>query len=265
MRLGILGLGNMGEAIVGALVRSGFKRNNILASEIRKERIELVRQRYNVAIAADALELVRKSECILVAVKPQDAKTLLHQIAPALDKGKLILSIMAGVTTSTLLSMAERPVKVIRVMPNICVKIGQGAMGMTCNDLVTQREMEQMKKLLAPLGRMVEVKEELMDAVTAVAGSGPAFLLCFLEAMIDGGVNIGLPRDKASLLAVQTIMGTVGMLDAEKLHPSLMKEMVTSPGGTTIAGLTHLEENGFKGHLVRALEKARNRARELSS
>jgi pyrroline-5-carboxylate reductase len=150
-------------------------------------------------------------------------------------------------------------------MPNICVKVGEGALGMTSNDLVPDRELDETKKMLAPLGRVVEVREDLMDAVTALSGSGPAFLLCFLEAMIDAGVNVGLPRDKASILAIQTIKGTIATLEAEELHPTVMKEMVTSPGGTTIAGLTLLEEKGFRGSLIKAIEQARNRAKELSA
>src|SRR5271157_804932 len=264
-RLGILGLGNMGEAIVGALLGSGFDRKDLLAFEVKKDRAQTVARRYRIGLAANARDLAQKTRYILIAVKPQDAKRLLGAIAPAFDKEKLVISIMAGVTTSTILSMLQRPVKVIRIMPNICVKVGEGALGMTSNDLVPEGELEETKKMLAPLGRVVEVREDLMDAVTALSGSGPAFLLCFLEAMIDAGVNVGLPRDKASILAIQTIKGTIATLEAEKLHPTVMKEMVTSPGGTTIAGLTLLEEKGFRGSLIKAIEQARNRAKELSA
>jgi pyrroline-5-carboxylate reductase len=264
-RLGILGLGNMGEAIVAALLKTGFNRKDLLGFEVKKERAEFVAKRHGISVAASAKELAQKAKIVLIAVKPQDAKPLLSAIAPVLDKDKLLISIMAGVTTSTILSMVQRPVKVIRVMPNLNVKVGEGALGITTNELVPERELDETKMLLAPVGRIVEVREDLMDAVTALGGSGPAFLLHFLEAMIDAGVNVGLPRDKASIIAIQTIKGTIATLEAEKLHPSLMKEMVTSPGGTTIAGLSYLEEKGFKGDLIKAIEHARNRARELSS
>jgi len=160
--------------------------------------------------------------------------------------------------------MLEKPAKVVRVMPNIGVAVGEGALGVTANYLLAPDELESVAALLAPLGRIVEVNEEQMDAVTALGGSGPAFFLSFLEAMIDGGVKMGLPRDKAYALAVQTIKGTVALLEKEHSHPVLMKERVTSPGGTTIAGLIVLEEKGFKGIVVRALEAARTRAGELS-
>jgi pyrroline-5-carboxylate reductase len=160
--------------------------------------------------------------------------------------------------------MLEKPAKVVRVMPNIGVAVGEGALGMTANYLLSEDEREAVASLLAPLGSIVEVNEEQMDAVTALGGSGPAFFLSFFEGMIDGGVKMGLPRDKAYALAFQTIRGTLVMLEKERLHPALMKDMVTSPGGTTIAGLVILDEKGFKGTVVRALEGAQNRSRELS-
>jgi pyrroline-5-carboxylate reductase len=264
-RLGIIGLGNMGGAIVGALLNSGFDRKKLAAFEVKKERADAIAKAHGIRIAANPKELAQEVKYVLVAVKPQDAKALFGAIAPTIDKEKVVISIMAGIATSTILSMVERPVKIIRVMPNICVKVAEGALGVTHNDLVLREELEETIKMLAPLGQIVEVREELIDAVTALSGSGPAFVLCFLEAMIDAGVKMGLPRDGASILATQTLKGTVAMLQEEKLHPTLMKEMITSPGGTTAAGLAHLEEKGFKGHLIRAIEEARKRAKELSS
>lgn len=264
-QLGIIGLGNMGEAIVGALLGSGFDREDLLAFEVKRERAEAVAKAHRITIAANAIDLAQNAKYLLIAVKPQDAKALLAGVASAIDADKVVISIMAGITTSTVLSMVERPVKVIRVMPNICVRVREGALGICSNDLVLEKELEETTKMLAPLGLVVQVREDLMDAVTALSGSGPAFFLCFLEAMIDAGVKMGLPRDRASLLATQTVKGTVTMLEAEKLHPTVMKEMITSPGGTTIAGLTHLEEKGFKGCLIRAIDEARKRAKELSA
>src|SRR5512136_805454 len=163
-RLGILGLGNMGEVIVGALLASGFDRKNLLAFELKKDRVEAMAKQYRISIAASAKDLAQKAKYVLIAVKPQDAKALLGTIAPALDKDKVVISIMAGTTTSTILSMMQRPVKVIRVMPNICVKVAEGALGMSSNDLVLEGELDETKKMLAPLGRIVEVREDLMDA-----------------------------------------------------------------------------------------------------
>ncbi len=264
-RLGILGLGNMGEAIIGALLSTGFDQKDLLGFDVKEERVRAVTKKYPVKLAPTAQALAQESKFILVAVKPQDAKGLLTSVASAIDNNKVVISIKAGITTANILSMMEKPVKVIRVMPNICVKVREGALGMTANDRVLEAELTEAKAMLGATGHVVEVREELMDAITALSASGPAFFLVFLEAMIDAGVKMGLPRDKASDLATQTVKGTITMLETEKLHPTLMKEMITSPGGTTIAGLSYLEEKGFKGNVIKAIEEARKRAKELSA
>ncbi|OPY67664.1 MAG: Pyrroline-5-carboxylate reductase [Syntrophorhabdaceae bacterium PtaU1.Bin034] len=263
-RVGIMGLGNMGEAILRALVGAGLDKGGILSFEIKPARIKAIKESYGVEIVKDAKELVARTDYLVVAVKPQDAKAALAAIGPSMTDSKILISIMAGTTTSTIISMIEKPAKVVRIMPNICISIGEGALGIAANYLLSKDELDSVEAFLKPLGRIVEVTEEQMDAVTALVGSGPAFFLSFLEAMIDGGVRMGLPRDKARDLAIQTIKGTILMLDKEKMHPALMKEMITSPGGTTIAGLVVLDERGVKGNVVRALEAAQNRSRELS-
>lgn len=264
MRLGILGLGNMGEAIVDAVLKAGFDRKNLIGFEVKKDRAQAVAKKYGLKMAQSAKSLTQEAQYIIIAVKPQDARDLLAGIAPAIDEDKVLVSIMAGTTTVNILSMVAKPVKVVRVMPNICVKVAEGALGMAANDLVSPGELKEAMAILGPLGRVVEVREDLMDAITALSGSGPAFVLLFLEAMIDAGVKMGLPRDKASTLATQTLKGTILMLEAEKLHPTIMKEMITSPGGTTVAGLSYMEEKGLKGTVIKAIEEARKRARELS-
>jgi pyrroline-5-carboxylate reductase len=150
-------------------------------------------------------------------------------------------------------------------MPNICVKVGEGIIGITSNNIVTKEERGKVQKILSPLGHFVEAGEELMDAITALGGSGPAFFLLFLEAMIDAGVKIGLARDKAKAISLQVVKGTLKMLEEEKIHPTVMRDMITSPGGTTIAGIAMLEERAFKGSVIEAIEKACKRAKELSS
>jgi pyrroline-5-carboxylate reductase len=263
-RVGMMGLGNMGESIVRGLLHAGLSKNDIVGYEVKEERARAIRQAYGIEVAASAEELANRSDCIILAVKPQDAKTAIHAIGPFIGESKIILSIMAGVTTSNITSMLEKQAKVIRVMPNICIAVAEGALGITSNYAVSQDELKSVEALLSPLGSVVQVSEEYMDAITALSGSGPAFVLSFLEGMIDGGVKMGLPRDKSSVLAIQTIKGTIRMLQQEKIHPALMKEMITSPGGTTIAGLVVLEEKGFGATVVRALEAAQARAKELS-
>lgn len=264
-KVGVVGLGNMGEAIVRALIESGYDRDAILPFEVKQERIRLARDTYGLQVAPSLSQLVSESTYVILAVKPQDAKTVLHAIASEMNESKILISIMAGITISSLVAMLEQPAKVVRVMPNICVAVAQGALGLASNDRVSSDELKTVVELLTPLGSIVEVAEHQMDAVTALSGSGPAFVLAFLEALIDGGVQMGLARDKAYKLALKTLQGTISMLDKEDIHPTLLKERVTSPGGTTMAGLVTLDERGFKGIVIRCLEAAKSRAKELST
>jgi pyrroline-5-carboxylate reductase len=262
--IGIIGLGNMGEAILKALLNTGFTKDKIRCAESKPGRLKFIKETYEVECVSVIEELAARTDRIILAVKPQDSKELLQALAPRIREQTVLISIMAGITTSNILSVVGKPSKVIRIMPNVCVKVGEGAMGITANSFVTREEIEETERIFAPLGKMVEVGEDLMDAVTALGASGPAFLLLFLEAMIDSGVKMGIPRDKAKILSLQVVKGTAKMLEVEDMHPTLMKEMITSPGGTTIAGLASLEEDGVKGKVVKAIEKAGKRAKELS-
>lgn len=264
-KIGIIGLGNMGEAIVKALIGHGLKKENFFFSETKKERATYVEREYGLKCAKNLSELVQKTDYIILAIKPQDAEEVIHTIAPFLNDEKVIISIMAGITISNMFSFIGKPVKIVRIMPNICVKVGEGMMGITLNHAVKKEESTKVQKMLSPLGQFVEVGEELMDAVTALGGSGPAFFLLFLEAMIDAGVKTGLPRDKAKAISLQVIKGTLKMLEEEKIHPTVMRDMITSPGGTTIAGIAVLEERAFKGNVIEAIERACKRSKELSS
>jgi pyrroline-5-carboxylate reductase len=264
-KIGIIGLGNMGESIVKTLINSGFKKEAFLFVETKKERMTYMEENYGLKCTKTLSELVQKADYIVLAIKPQDAKEVIQAISPSLEDKKIVISIMAGITTSNMLSLMDKPARIIRIMPNICVKVGEGMMGITSNRIVTKGERAKVQKILSPLGHFVEVGEELMDAVTALGGSGPAFFLLFLEAMIDAGVKTGLPRDKAKTISLQVMKGTLKMLEEEKIHPTVMRDMITSPGGTTIAGIAVLEARAFKGNVIEAIERACKRAKELAS
>ena len=264
-KIGIIGLGNMGEAIVKALIDRGFKRNTLLFSEAKKERAAYGEKTYGLKCTKTLSELVQRADYIVLAIKPQDAKEVINEISSSLNDKKIVISIMAGITTSNILSLVEKPIRIVRIMPNICVKVGEGMMGITSNRAVAKEERTKIQEMLSPLGQFVEIGEELMDAVTALGGSGPAFFLLFLEAMIDAGVKTGLQREKSKAISLQVIKGTLKMLEEEKIHPTVMRDMITSPGGTTIAGIAILEERAFKGNVIEAIEKACKRAKELSS
>ena len=264
-KIGIIGLGNMGESIMKTLIKEGFKKEALFFTEIKRERASQIEKIYGLKCTKNLVELVKKADYVVLAIKPQDAKQVIHAIASYLNDKKIVISIMAGITTSNILSLAGKPLKIVRVMPNICVKVGEGVIGITSNHVVTKEERGKVQKMLSPLGHFVEVGEELMDAITALGGSGPAFFLLFLEAMIDAGVKIGLARDKAKAISLQVVKGTLKMLEEEKIHPTVMRDMITSPGGTTIAGIAVLEERAFKGNVIEAVVKACKRAKELSS
>ncbi|HQM77455.1 MAG TPA: pyrroline-5-carboxylate reductase [Syntrophorhabdaceae bacterium] len=264
-KIGIIGIGNMGEAILKSILNNDIiEQHNILLSETKKDRADFIKKTYNIRIAKHPDELAKLSKYIIVAVKPQDSKTLLNDISQSITDENIIISIMAGITISNIAEAIGKSVKIIRLMPNICVKVGEGIIGLTCNSLVENNELEDVQRILAPLGKIIETGEEMMNAITAMGGSGPAFFLLFLEAMIDAGVKMGIPREKSSLISFQVVRGTLRMLEEERLHPTVLKEMIVSPGGTTISGLAHLEEKAFKGNIIKAVEKATKRAKELS-
>jgi len=262
--IGIIGMGNMGEAILKMLVQNKVARERILCSEIKLQKIRHIEKQYRVKCFRQPRDVVKECTWIVLAIKPQDSRDLLQKIAPLLNEKKILISIMAGVTISNILSIVEKPVKIVRMMPNICVKVGEGAIAITANSLVKTNEFMKIKKIFNNLGTVLEIGEELMDAATALNGSGPAFFLYFLEALIDAGVKVGFTREKSRILSIQLIKGTLKMLEEEGLHPTLMKEMIVSPGGTTISGLAVLEEGAFKGSVIKAVEKAYKRAKELS-
>ena len=264
-RVGIVGTGNMGESILKALLKNNVEKKNISFLEVKKERALYIADSYGIAEVPEMNELAAGSDLIVLAVKPQDAAKVLPQIGSCIAPSAILVSIMAGTTIPKIISLAGKPLKVVRMMPNLAIKINQGVIGMTASADVSSEEFSAIKSLFSSAGLIVDVDEGHMDAITSLGASSPAFFLLFLEAMIDAGVHIGLPRDKAKAISIQVVKGMIGMLEEEQIHPALMREMITSPGGTTISGLAALEARAFKGNIIEAIEKAAQRAKELSS
>ncbi|MCS7281514.1 MAG: pyrroline-5-carboxylate reductase [Desulfobacterota bacterium] len=260
---GIVGVGNMGEAIVGGLLEIGVKKENILFKEISDKRKEYVKEKYGIRECLSAEELLRHAKYILIAVKPFDAKGVFEDFLPYIKESHVIISVMAGVSISKILSYLGGSGKVIRVMPNLGVKVKEGVIGITRNDSVSFEEFEFVKGVFSGLGVVLEIKEDLFDALTAYSGSGPAFFLLFLEAMIDAGVKIGFTRNDAIMISEKVIEGTLRLMRTERVHPTILRERISSPAGTTIAGLFELEDRAFKASIVRAFEASFRRAREL--
>jgi pyrroline-5-carboxylate reductase len=257
--IGFIGGGNMAEAMIKGIRQSGMK--DIIVSEPREERRKYLEQTYTVKTTSDNREVVKDSHIIILAVKPQNMDDVTAGISGAITDDKIVVSIAAGVTLSYLSSRLKTS-KIIRVMPNTPALVQEGMSVLSMCECIHDKEMGLIRDIFMSIGKVLFLPEKYMDAVTAVSGSGPAFFAYFLEAMIEGGTKLGLSRDNAAELAVQTFMGTAKLLETG-MPPDKLREMVTSPGGTTAAGLKVLEEKGLKDIVTAVVEAAANRSKEL--
>lgn len=260
MQLGIVGGGVMGEAILSRLIASGiYQSTDICVSDPMPERRELLAHKYGVQVTPNNL-VAAEAEIMLLAVKPQSLNAAAIGLANA--PAPCVVSILAGVTLAQLETMF--PAKaIIRAMPNTPAQVGAGVTAIAPNALVTPSYLEAVKKIFGEIGTVVEVAESLMNAVTGLSGSGPAYVALVVEAMADGGVAAGLPRAIAMQLATQTVLGTAQLLTETKLHPAQLKDQVTSPAGTTIAAIAQLEKAGLRSAMIEAVLAATHRAEEL--
>lgn len=262
--IAILGAGNMGGAIIRALVSGGVEKKKIIVFDKKGERISAVKDQFHVSVASSNSEAVKKADYIIIAVKPQDINSVIEEIKSA-AKGKIVISIAAGVKVERLRQRLGSNTKIVRVMPNICTLYAQSATGVFFSGNFSDEEKGRIKKLLEYFGAAIEVGEEaLLDVVTGLSGSGPAFVFVFLEAMTDAGVRLGLSRNDARALAIQTVLGSAKLALESGKHFAELKDMVTSPGGTTMAGLKVLEDKKFRAAVMSAVESAVKRAKELA-
>ncbi len=262
-KLGLIGAGAMG----GALLRGNLDRQTLAAEEVLVWEVDEARRNALVAetgvvVAAGEADLVQRAQTVLLAVKPQVAPELLARLQGIWTTEQLVISIMAGVPLSRLKELLGEGVPVVRVMPNVLATVGAGAAGYATGEEVSAEQVALVEQLLGSVGLAEPVDEKLMDAVTGLAGSGPAFAAVFCEALADGGVAAGLPRALAQTLAAQVLLGT-GRWVLEKGSPALLKDQVTSPAGTTIAGLAALESGGLRGAVMSAVQAAAERSAEL--
>jgi pyrroline-5-carboxylate reductase len=265
LRIGFLGSGKMATALARGWIQSGLiDRTRIAASDPSPAARQEFQQTTGVGAIADNAALVGISDVLVLAVKPQSMAGLTGEIRPLLKPRHLIVSIAAGATLRQLSESLGKEQRIIRVMPNTPCLVGAGAAAFVLGEHATQADGELVQKLLNAVGRAMPVPEHLLDAVTGLSGSGPAFVYLVIEALSDGGVRVGLPREIATMLAAQTVMGAARMVLETNEHPGLLKDRVASPGGTTIAGLHALERGGLRGALMDAVEAATHRAAELS-
>ena len=262
--IGFIGAGAMGEAMIKGFINSGrVAPGDIVAAEPREAQRNNLREKYGIQVVIENSKVIERCELVFLAVKPQVIAGVLTEISRGLQKKHVLLSIAAGISLQFLEDNCPPGTSVWRIMPNTPALAGEGMIAYCGGRWVTAEQEEIIHPLLASLGTAIKLPENYMNAVTGLSGSGPAYILYFLEAMIDGGVKAGLPRDISSELALQTLYGTAYMLKEEKTHPALLKEKVTSPGGTTIYGLHVLEKGAVAGWIMEAVVEAARRAREL--
>ncbi|MBN2332738.1 MAG: pyrroline-5-carboxylate reductase [Deltaproteobacteria bacterium] len=264
--LGIIGTGNMGRAMIkGLLANDDCPRICVydISAASRKE----VEQLFSgaLSLASNNNDLASRSDIIILAVKPQVIKEVLAEIAGHLQTKQLLISIVAGVPLAAIEDVVGRRAPVIRVMPNTPALVQRGVSALAAGSSVNEEQQQLAAAIFSRVGKIVNVPEHLMDAVTAVSGSGPAYAFLVIEAMIDAAVNQGLPRDIARTLVIETFSGACAMLQATGQQPMALKDMVTSPGGTTIAGLAELEKQGVRAAFFKAISAACERAHELGS
>jgi pyrroline-5-carboxylate reductase len=263
-KIAFIGGGNMAEAIMRGLLREDVGVGICVAEINPKRRDELTALFPNVRVVADAAEAAQWGEVVILAIKPQQSEAVLDLIEPTVTPQKLVVSIMAGVPSAKIESNLAPGCRVIRAMPNTPALIGAGATAVCSGRKASSDDLDLARQIFSLIGVAVVVDEKLMDAVTGLSGSGPAYVFTFIEALSDAGVKNGLPRDVASQLAAQTVLGAARMVTETGEHPALLKEKVTSPGGTTIAGLHALETGCFRGVVMNAVETACLKSKDLA-
>ncbi|MGO4958002.1 pyrroline-5-carboxylate reductase [Luteococcus sp. Sow4_B9] len=260
MRIALVGVGKMGEAVLSGLVRAGG--HDLVVVNRRAERDAELVERHGVT-AAPLAEALAGADVVVVAVKPKDIPAMLHRVASALEPHAVVVSLAAGVSLQTMQHHLPDGAAVVRVMPNTPSLVGQGMSAASPGPFVDEEQLARVREVLSACGQVVVVPEDQQDAVTAVSGSGPAYVFAVAEAMIEAGVQLGLPRDLATTLASQTILGAGTMLVESGTHPSILRENVTSPGGTTARALAVLDQRAVRAAFAEAMQACHDRSREM--
>jgi pyrroline-5-carboxylate reductase len=262
MIVGVMGAGRLGGAVLSGLLASGHAPADVVVAERDESRARELTARHGVEVHAPG-EVAAKADVLLVVVKPQDVPTLLTEVAPQVSASTLVVSLAAGVTTAAIEERLPSRPPVIRVMTNTPLLVGEAMSAICAGRYADAGHLATAQGLLAPVGQVTQVSEAQLDAVTALSGSGPAYFFYLVDAMIEAGVLLGLPRELASQLVTQTALGSSRMLLESGEHPAILREAVSSPGGTTVAALRELDRHGVRAALLDALEAASRRSAEL--
>jgi pyrroline-5-carboxylate reductase len=260
----VVGAGKIGEVLLSGLVKAGWSVDRLIATVRRADRADELRQRYGIRVL-DNVQAVSEADVIAIAVKPQDAGSLLAELGPTIPADKLVVSLCAGLSTSFFDKYLPQGTAVVRVMTNTPALVDQAMTAISAGVHADAEHLAVAEEMFTPLGRTIRLPESQQDAVTALSGSGPAYFYYLVEAMTDAGILLGLPRQVAHDLIVQTAIGSAIMLRDSGEHPVKLREAVTSPAGTTISAIRELENHGVRAALLAALEAARDRAREIAA
>jgi len=263
VKVGFIGGGNMAEAFIGALVGGEFLLpSQVFVSDVNDERLRYLSERYGVKTSQKNIDVVTNSDVVFLAVKPQVMTSVLKEIGEVLTLAQILVSMAAGYPIRKIEELVGDDKKIVRIMPNLLVKVRKGVVAYCDNKRLLNEERRLVKELLSTCSKVVDVDERLFDAVTAVSGSSPAFFFLVVEAMCDGAVRVGLPRDVAKELIVETLIGSGVMARSE--HPGVLKDSVTSPAGTTIEGISQLEKNAVRSAFIEAVKSAFERSKEIT-
>ena len=262
--IGFIGVGKMGRALLEGVIKAGLAPpEDIFIAEVDEDRRNGIRREFNVA-SLGLEQLAQRCRVLVIAVKPHVVSHVLVKISHVVNSDKLIVSVAAGIDTGNLEHHFKAKVPVVRAMPNIAATLGQSATALASGSNAREEHLRTAEKILGSVGLVTRLPEELIDAVTGLSGSGPAYVFLFAEALICGGLKVGLPPENARKLAVQTLKGAAAMLEQDSaVHPAALRDMVTTPGGTTIAGLHELEKKSFRDAVISAVEAATKRSLEL--
>jgi len=263
MKIGFIGCGNMGKAMLRGIIDKKTRPEDIWVITKRTESREKLREEYKVNTAGSNIEVVTKSDLIFLAVKPYMFPDILKEIKEEV-KDKILVSIAAGVTISSMEDILGADKKIVRAMPNTPAFVGEAMTSVTPNKNISEKESKAVTELLESFGKIEEVGEDMIHAVIGASGSSPAYVFMFIEAMADAAVLKGMPRDKAYKFAAQGVLGAAKMVLDTGIHPGQLKDMVCSPGGTTIEGVAELEKSGMKGSVISALIKCMEKSEEMS-
>lgn len=262
--IGFIGAGNMASAIIrGAITKKALNSENVFVYDIDSAKLSAMKDELHITPAGSLNDLIDRSDIVALAIKPNVMASVLEEIRDRID-GKAVVSIAAGWSADMIREKIGAEKRVLRLMPNTPLMVGEGMSVFEAPDTLEADESAFIENIFCSLGRVVHAPRKLMDAVTAVSGSGPAYVFMFIEAMADGGVLCGLPRDQAVTLAAQTVLGSAKMVLDTGRHPGALKDVVCSPGGTTIEAVKALEQRGFRGAVIDAVEQCAEKSKELS-